>query len=713
MATGTNNTGTKPIDLELVFNAIITGSPIDMNELLIDNKKPVRIPVVFEASDPVHMEAYDNLKIRNNLLAQSNVLSERGYEILKDSESLSVKRLVIQKQFADMELAMRNNDGSLKKGVTEDDIKELHQERDTAMEPLDEQSIAIVAEVDKWLKEIANYSLKQLEEAFLAVETELTKLKEAEILDPEAIALAEAKSEGIAKKIESIRAEQHFKSWEAWYKVLNTIPKEITNVGKIISDSLNNCAEDGENAWADIIGGAFSAASDITSHTLSIINACETWSKASAKSAEVTADASAKAVAKAERGSAILTIISVAIQLVQKIVSIIGNEQKQVREFNEGMAEANRELEKMKINALIAAKSTETIFGKDAWGKAASQIKAANAALGEYSESAAKLTGAKAGEPLDKKKLANAVANMEMTVRKGTWFNGGGEKRSIGESEELAHLFKRDSQGNITELDMDAVKTFIKTKPFEQLSKEERKALEQLSDDAELYKSAMTEVSKYLDSIFGKLGETMTNALVDAFQNGTDSAKEFTKSVTGMLENMAKDMMYSTLLQPLFEDANKKMQAIMMNEQLTDEEKFAQVASAMDGLGRNINGIQDHANRFLESMQKGAAEAGFTIFEKGAKDAETKGIAQASQDSVDELNGRMTAVQGHTDSLMKDTKELMKNSGLLVIYSSESLQCVKDIRTNTEELYAMRSGISAMRSSLDTMNERGVKVRTS
>ncbi|MFQ9092830.1 MAG: hypothetical protein ACLR5K_13675 [Acutalibacteraceae bacterium] len=43
-------------------------------------------------------------------------------------------------------------------------------------------------------------------------------------------------------------------------------------------------------------------------------------------------------------------------------------------------------------------------------------------------------------------------------------------------------------------------------------------------DDWETYEEALTAVRDYLQDIFGDLGRTLTDALVDAFENGTDAA---------------------------------------------------------------------------------------------------------------------------------------------------------------------------------------------
>ena len=78
-----------------------------------------------------------------------------------------------------------------------------------------------------------------------------------------------------------------------------------------------------------------------------------------------------------------------------------------------------------------------------------------------------------------------------------------------------------------------------------------------------------------------------------------------------------------------------------------------------------------------------------------------KGIAQASQESVDELNGRMTAMQEHTYSLMENTKILVDNSASM-------LERLCSIDINTAQL---SKDIHSMNAQLNNMAIQGVESR--
>ena len=59
-----------------------------------------------------------------------------------------------------------------------------------------------------------------------------------------------------------------------------------------------------------------------------------------------------------------------------------------------------------------------------------------------------------------------------------------------------------------------------------------------------------------------------------------------------------------------------------------------------------------------------------------------KGIAQASQDSVDELNGRFTAIQSHTYSINENMKEMQTRQAVI-------LTEIMGIHTDTSSLKTM------------------------
>lgn len=181
-----------------------------------------------------------------------------------------------------------------------------------------------------------------------------------------------------------------------------------------------------------------------------------------------------------------------------------------------------------------------------------------------------------------------------------------------------------------------------------EMSDEDKNALQNMIDLAEQAEEAFESLNDYMTDIFGDLGNNMSDALVDAFRNGTDAAESFTQSVSDMLETLAEQMIYSVTLAPILEEAQNDMMEVMKNTSLTDEQRFKQWTDILNGLVGDAVAQQNKANQLYEAYQQAAEEQGFDLFKTEAKEqqqASSKGFATASQDSIDELNGRFTALQ--------------------------------------------------------------------
>ena len=114
------------------------------------------------------------------------------------------------------------------------------------------------------------------------------------------------------------------------------------------------------------------------------------------------------------------------------------------------------------------------------------------------------------------------------------------------------------------------------------MSDESKAALQYMIDLAQQAEDAYDELNDYMTDIYGDLGNSMSDALVDAFSNETHAAKAFTDSVSSMLETLAKQMVYSVTLAPIMEKAQSKMLDVMKYTGLSDEERFTQLTNILN-----------------------------------------------------------------------------------------------------------------------------------
>lgn len=446
------------------------------------------------------------------------------------------------------------------------------------------------------------------------------------------------------------------------------------------------------------------------------------------------------AASAAEKASAILAAISASIQLVSGLFSIFSGGETSMERNLRLFRELNDELVRLKRNSKLEDWE-DTIFGTDGYGKAAEAMDVYVDAMGRYDETLEKIRTRGKERPAPFVRWApktwesaeESIANMLVQTRHSTWFRSA---KYDTLKNRLPALFNDDGS-----LNMEALKEFQGDDMYKKLSEDNRKMIDDLIADWELYEKALDEVKDYLTDIFGDLGETMTDALVDAFANGTDAAKAFSESVSEMLEKLARDMIYSVTLAPLMEQAQNDMLETMQNADLTDEEKFRRYSSTLAQLTRDALAQQDDFNSLLAVYQKAAQDNGFDIFKaEGTREASQKGIATASQDTVDELNGRFTAIQGHTYDIREavvamaqrdssiDLSGIKVNTDLLqtidqniagvrdsmtmlVENNARTLEVLMGIETNTSRLANIETHAAYIHATLDDMAVKGIRIQ--
>ena len=305
------------------------------------------------------------------------------------------------------------------------------------------------------------------------------------------------------------------------------------------------------------------------------------------------------------------------------------------------------------------------------------------------------------GSTLALKDQYAGLANIEIkTGHKKTGLFGWGKGKDIYSS--VLDVYPQLIKAN-GEFDKSLAETIINTRT---MSDESKAALQYMIDLAQQAEDAYDELNDYMTDIFGDLGNSMSDALVDAFSNGTDAAKAFTDSVSSMLETLAKQMVYSVTLAPIMEKAQSKMLDVMKDTGLSDEERFTQWANILNNLVDDAIGQQDLANRLLSEYQDIAESKGFDILSNtstSSQESSKKGFATMSQDSADELNGRFTALQIAGDEIKNQSVEQTRlldsiNSILLNIEPSETSVSIPNLSNTIDGLREGFATDIAMRS---------------
>lgn len=411
--------------------------------------------------------------------------------------------------------------------------------------------------------------------------------------------------------------------------------------------------------------------------------------------------------------------------------------------MNEALAQ-QREYNLLLLEQNLLYEKATTIFGVDSYSKAKN-------AVDNLKESIEDLNDELSGTPDQQKKQSKdslfkkffgvsdpqaelkkayaGLADIEIkTGHKKTGLFGWGKGKDIYSS--ILDVYPQLVDAN-EKFDNELAQTILSTR---EMSDESKNALQYMIDLAEQAEDAYEELNDYLTDIFGDLGDSMTDALVDAFSNGKDAAKAFADSVSDMLENLAKQMVYSVTLAPLMEKAQKNMLETMQDTGLTDEQKFTKWADTLNNLVDDAINQQSLANKLLEEYQQTAADKGFDIFKpESYSQSSTRGFGtEMTHEDAGELSGRFTALQmaGEEikDQAVKQTDLLssiydkmsildLTNDNLPALFSTNTPDIagqVRDIITNsyqspvnvvfpTEEIKVMTDKLSNMERIVDEM----------
>lgn len=224
--------------------------------------------------------------------------------------------------------------------------------------------------------------------------------------------------------------------------------------------------------------------------------------------------------------------------------------------------------------------------------------------------------------------------------------------------------------------------------------------IKDLADDG--YKDAAQYMDRYIEfckqreelekAYYEKLTSYSFDSMRDEFKNAlTDmemSAGDFAKNFNEMLVNAIAEALMTDKYDPMIRALYEKWAQYMEDGKLTDEE-LADLQKDKDAIYDSMQSDRE----FLNSISTGGSQG----------QGSSKGFATASQDSIDELNGRFTAIQMDTSVIretlsgigasisamnlsateVKQTMDEIRNISLLAIDHLES------ISKNTHELYEM------------------------
>ena len=585
-----------------------------------------------------------------------------------------------------------NGNDQLKEGVTEGNVEELNYQQEQALEAVDEQFAQREETYKAWCNEIANLTLEQLMTILEQAEAELAKA-EKEGASGDQLAMARAKVTTAKNNVAQAKAKadlnpdkRSIKEWEDLYKTLNDCEKEFESIGDTIGG---------------VAGEIIKTAGEISSSALSMINGIVQLVNMSSTGIQGTAAAAATAIQTVEKASVILTIISAALQIAMQIVNLFNNDEKKQEEI-EALQSRIDQLQWELDNADIVRLQENSGRAIDRIRQTLSETKAeliqnklaVNDVAGAWRTLFSTVSNNQELLAKSAEKIADAYADIAYSADKAL-----GAEKYESSRDQLENIAK---QQLLIQQQINA-ENDKKDTDHGKIEEWERQI-------EELGQQAVAVINDMVEEIIGgsaaDIASELGDAFFDAFQDGEDYAEAWGDKVKDIVGDVIKRMLVSKYLEePLGEIFDKYKNKWFKDGQFMGLDA---VIASMSGFANDLNAVGQDFAEIWEALPDSVKNM-FDVTEEATREASEKGIATASQESVDELNGRATAIQGHTYSISENTKLLVATANLI-------LQSVLNIEDNTDGLSVrmanVESDVRDMRNTVNDLALKGIKIKS-
>lgn len=625
---------------------------------------------------------YDRIATEQGVKAETDALAKR----LKQFESYAQERQRIAKEYADKERDLHNADGSLREGVTKANLDELKRQSDEALARIDETWAEREETYQQWMTDIASMSVAQLEQELRRVELLLAKAQ-IEGKDDKSVAVIRTQVEQLLKKLGEVnrdaqKAGQSFADWSRATETLRATRDELEGIAESIrplSDSLANAIQGVAGLATPVIG---------------IIGSIGKFAEMTSKGIESTATATQKAIAIAEKGTVILTIISTAIQLATKVAQLFSKDKQHegnIKALSNDIADLQWRIDHWGWDKLeeSAGKPLEHI---NEWlAEARLKALAAAAATGDMTKAWQALNDITAGTEQAGRRLADAYMQADYMAGKLLGSDRYTEARK--------------------QLDMMGKQVALIAKQREEEKSKKKPDSGKLDEYDRKMQELTAKMAGYIDDMLSdllggdaiQLADKLGNALFDAFSKGEDAARAFEGAVNDIINNMVKKLLIQQFLEkPIAEAINKLKQAATKDGVLDMDALIGSIGTLFDDfqkIGADAGKLQEAYDKIMQSI---GADMGDML------SGDRKGIATASQDSVDELNGRATAIQSHTAMIAQGTARLTSLAQSTFDQLVEVARMVKEGNATRQRIETSTATIATKVRDFDTY---GVKMK--
>lgn len=545
--------------------------------------------------------------------------------------------------------------------------KALEAERDAAVAEIEVQA-------GQWVRELTGKTMDELsalkaelEASLQALESEYNALDSSDSAQGQKlrgeINQTQAKINAVDKAASSAKLapkDNAIKKWQRLERTLGDIADGFEGIGDAVGGTT---------------GEVISAAGEIATNAASMISSIVTLTESSAAAITTTSTTAASAIKAVERASVILAIIQAVLTIATKIASLFNNDDEKQAEIDR--LQGRIEQLQWELDNANAIRLQENSFNaiqkvKDAYNDATKAILSAYGKLSPFGEAIVKRINAAKIEEKAIKSIADAYSNLKYT-----------DSNLLGENK---FSDTRDKLNNLAEQQLLLQKQINAENDKKKTDKSKIKEWERQIQ--ELGEEAAEVINEVVETIIGGTAEDIAkelgDAFIEAFLEGEDAAKAWGEKVDEIVADIMKQMLVSKFVEERIGDIFDQYKSKWFKDGV-----FVGIDGVIDSMGNFADDLNKVGEEFQAIWDSLPAETKELLGNAGAarQEATERGFQTISQDTGDELSGRIADVQGKVTDIrgyvMAQTQSII---GLLTSMANIETAMYASVQVNNELL---------------------------
>ncbi|MCC8037806.1 MAG: hypothetical protein LIP02_06705 [Bacteroidales bacterium] len=482
--------------------------------------------------------------------------------------------------------------------------------------------------------------------------------------------------------------------------VISGIGGQAQNLAAIFSDDVAN----GIGKALDTIDAVLDAASTVMDAIgdvgKGVAEGVEATVDATAQGATAAAAAGAASISTIEKASVILAVISAALQVATAIANLFNDDdakQKEIENLQRRIDQLQWELDNADTVRLQNNVGDAVQRLRDIYAETTQEVLRLHLTSQQYGNAWTRMFARMRydSEVYEKsvEKIADAYAKVAYTADKAL-----GGKKYDESRKQLENLAEQQ--------------ILIQKQINEEQSKKKTdhgKIAEWENQIREIAQEMAAIINEMLEDIIGYTAADLASELGDAFFEAAKQGEDAMEAWRKKVNDIVADVLQRMLVQKYLEERIGGIFDRYKKEWFGNDGTFKgidAVIGSMNGFAGELNQVGEEFN----AIYQGLSDSLKNYFTGDAeREGTSKGIATASQDSVDENNARLTTIQGHTYTLVQGMNDLNRTSNAV-------LDKLTGIEKNTsdanDKLDRVDKNIKDIKNTVDDIDRKGLKLRS-